>query len=81
MLYYFNKGKNAREMQSKMCAVCREGAVTDRTGQKRFVQFCAGDASLDDDAPQSGRPAEVDSDQTETLIENNQCRFSKYPNQ
>ena len=26
-----------------------------------------------DDAPLSGRPAEVDSDQIETLTENNQC--------
>ena len=26
-----------------------------------------------DDAPRSGRPVEVDSDQIETLIENNQC--------
>ena len=31
-----------------------------------FVKFCAGDFSLDD-ALQSGRPVEVDSDQTETL--------------
>ena len=33
--------------------------------------FRAGDFSLDD-APRSGRPIEVDSDQIETLIENNQ---------
>ena len=36
---------------------------------KWFVKFHAGDFSLDD-APRSGRP--VDSDQIETLIENNQ---------
>ena len=48
-----------------------KGAVTDRTCQKWFVKYCTGDFSLDD-APRSGRPAEVDSDQTETLIENNQ---------
>ena len=35
------------------------------------MKFCAGDFSLDD-APWSGRPVEVDSDQIETLIENNQ---------
>ena len=40
--------------------------------QKWFVKFRAGDFSLDD-APQSGRPVGVDSDQTETLIENNEC--------
>ena len=46
-----------------------EGAVTDQMCQKWFVKFCAGDFSLDN-APQSGRPVEVD--QIETLIENNQ---------
>ena len=45
--------------------------MTDRTCQKWFAKFCAGDFSLDD-APWSGRPAEVDSDQIETLIENSQ---------
>ena len=59
-------------MPEKICAfVYGEGAVTDRTCQKWFVKFRAGDFFLDD-APQSGRPFEVDSDQIETLIENNQ---------
>ena len=49
-----------------------EGAVTDQTCQKWFAKFRAGDFLLDD-APQWGRPVEVDSDQIETLIENNQC--------
>ena len=35
------------------------------------AKFHAGDFSLDD-APRSGRPVEVDSDQIETLIENDQ---------
>ena len=39
--------------------------------QKWFVQLRAGDFSLEE-APQSGRPTEVDSDQNETLIENSQ---------
>ena len=72
MLYYFKKGKNATEMQKKICAMYGEGAVTDQTCQKWFAKFHAGDFPLDD-APRSGRPVEVDSDQTETLIENNQC--------
>ena len=71
MLYYFKKGKNATEMQEKICAVHGEGAVTDWMCQKWFMKFCAGDFLLDD-APQLGRPVEVDSDQIETLIENNQ---------
>ena len=40
--------------------------------QKWSAKFCAGDFSLDD-APELGRPVEVDRDQIETLIENNQC--------
>ena len=71
MLYYFKKGKNATETHKKICEVYGEGAVTDRMCQKWFVKFCAGDFSLHD-APQSGRPVEVDSYQIKTIIENNQ---------
>ena len=39
--------------------------------QKWFVKFHAGDFSMAD-APGLGRPVEVDSDQIETLPENNQ---------
>ena len=39
-----------------------EGAVTDQTCQQWFAEFPAGDFSLDD-APQSGRPVEVRSNQ------------------
>ena len=45
--------------------------MTDRTCQKWFAKFHATDFLLDH-APWSGRPVEVDSDQIETLIENNQ---------
>ena len=72
MLSYFKKGKNATEMQKKICAVCGKGAVTDWTCQKWFAKFHTGDFSLDD-APRSGRPVDVDSDQIETLPESNQC--------
>ena len=72
MLYYFKKGKNATEMQKKkICAVYREGAVTDGTCQEWFVRVCAGDFSLDN-APWPGGPVEDDNHQIETLIENNQ---------
>ena len=47
------------------------GPVTDRTCQKWFAKFCAGGFLLDD-APWSGKQVEVDSDEIETLIENNQ---------
>ena len=49
-----------------------EGAVTDQMCQKWFTKFCAGDFSLDN-ALWLSRPVEVDSNQIETLIENNQC--------
>ena len=39
MFYYFKKDKNATEMQTKICAVYGEGAVTDRTCQKWFAKF------------------------------------------
>ena len=48
-----------------------EGAVTDLMCQKWFAKFHAGDFSLDD-APGSGRPGEVDSDQMKALLESNQ---------
>ena len=69
-----------------ICAVYGDGSVTDRTCQKWFVTFHAGDFSLDD-APQSSRPVEVDSHQIKTFTESNQ-RSTKweladieYPNQ
>ena len=45
--------------------------MTDQACHKRFAKFRAGDFLLDD-APRSGRQVEVDSDQIETLIEDNQ---------
>ena len=45
--------------------MCGEGAVTDCTRQTWFVKFRAGDFWLDD-AAQSGRPADIHSDPTET---------------
>ena len=39
ILYYFQKGKNATEMQKKICVVYGEGAVTDQTCRKWFAKF------------------------------------------
>ena len=72
VLYNLQKGKNTTETHKKVCAAHGEGAVTDRTCQKWFAKFRAGDFSLDD-APWSGMPVEGDSNQIKTLIENNQC--------
>ena len=71
MFKYFKKGKNATTTQNKICAVYGAGGMIDQMCQKWFAKFCAGDFSLDN-APRSGRPPEVESDQIETLIENNQ---------
>ena len=87
MLYYFKRGKNATEMQKKrICTVYGEGARTNRTCQKWFAKFCAGGFVLED-APQSGRPVEIDSNQIETLRtikvlpHGRWLTHSKYPNQ
>ena len=71
MLYYCKKGKNATEIQKKICAMYGQGAVTDWTCQKWLATFLAGDTSLGD-APWSGRLVEVDSNQIKTLVENSQ---------
>ena len=47
VLYYFKKGKNATEMQKKICTVYGEDAVTDPKCQKWFGKFCAQDFLLD----------------------------------
>ena len=39
ILYYFKKGKNATEMQKKICAVDGEGTVIDQVCQKWFAKF------------------------------------------
>ena len=46
--------------------------MTDQMCQKWFTKSHAGDFLLNN-VPRSGRPVEIDSDQIETLIENNQC--------
>ena len=48
-----------------------EDAVTDQMCQKWFVKFYTGDFLLDD-GPWLGRPVEIDSDQSEALMEKNQ---------
>ena len=59
-----------KRRETRVCAVYGEGPVTDRTCQKWFAKFPAGDLSLDN-ASRSGRSIEIDSNQMETLIENN----------
>ena len=55
----FQERKKATEMQKKKKFMCGKGTVTDWMCSQWFVKFHAGDFTLDD-APQSGRPVEVD---------------------
>ena len=61
MLYYFKKGKNATEVQKKICSVSGEDAMADWRCHKWLVKFLARGFSLDS-APRSSRPVEVDGD-------------------
>jgi len=70
MLYFINSRKVKTQLKckkKKICAVYGEGVVTAWVCQKWLVKFCAGNFLLDN-APQSDRPVEVDSNQIETLI-------------
>ena len=58
MLCYFEKGKNAAEVQKKIYAVYGDGAMTDRMCQKWFAKFRARLLHAQ---------VEVDSDQIKTL--------------
>ena len=66
MVYNFKKGKNTTETQKKYlysiwrCYVKKKKiCVSVWNVSKWFLKFRAGDVSLDD-APQSGRPVEVE---------------------
>ena len=72
MLYYIKIGKHAIAPQKKIGALCGERAVNDQTRPKRFVKLHAG-RFLARRCSMVGRPAEVESNQVKTLIENNQC--------
>ena len=69
--FCITSGKVKMQLKCFQDFVCREGAVTDQICKKWFTKFCIR-KSLLDDAPESGRSVEVDSNQIETLIENNQ---------
>ena len=73
IVYYFKKGKNATETHKKICALYGEGIMTDPTNVSKVVCKVLCWAISLDNALLSGRRVEVDSDQIETLFENNQC--------
>lgn len=70
LLFYFNKGKNARQAFIKLNEVYGDNAPKERQCQRWFARFRAGDFTLND-APRSGRPIEVDDDKIMALIKSN----------
>ena len=71
MLYYFKKGKSTTKMQKKDLHSVWRRCCDWWNVSKVVCEFHAGNFLLDD-APWSGRPVEVDSDQIKTSIETNQ---------
>ncbi|XP_029679587.1 histone-lysine N-methyltransferase SETMAR-like [Formica exsecta] len=70
LLFYFRKGKNARQACEKLRKVYGDDALQERQCQNWFKKFRAGDFDLKD-APRSGRPTEVDDDKIKALIKSN----------
>ena len=47
ILFFYQKGNNAKQAANKVCAVHGEGAVAERTVRKWFSRFKAGDFNLE----------------------------------
>lgn len=73
LLYYFKKGKRAAEAHKKICRVCGDDALTERVCQKWFAKFRSGDFDIND-APRSGRPTRIDSDDIKVIIDKDPCQ-------
>ncbi|XP_053994654.1 histone-lysine N-methyltransferase SETMAR-like isoform X2 [Hylaeus volcanicus] len=58
ILYEFKLGSKAANLARRICSVCGEGAVSERTAQKWFKRFKEGNESVDDE-PRSGRPSVI----------------------
>jgi hypothetical protein len=70
LLFAFNRdGKDAKAAQAarEICAVYGEDAMNERTAQRWFTRFKAGNFNLEDMA-RSGRPVEFDEDLLNELI-------------
>lgn len=70
LLFYFHKGKNARQACEKLCKVYGNNSLQERQCQRWFKKFRSGDFDLNDD-PRSGRPTEVDDDKIKALMDSN----------
>ena len=63
LLYYFRKGNNAEQLAEKFCDLYGDKALKESPCRNWFLNFRSGDFSLKDE-PRSGRPYEVDDDQS-----------------
>ena len=54
LLFYFRKGKNARQACAKFCKVYGDNALQERQCQWWFKKFCDDNFDLND-TPRSGR--------------------------
>ena len=70
LLYYFRKGKNAVQARKKLYDVYGEKSLMEHQCQNWFPRFRPEDFDLKD-APNSGRPTEVNDDKIKAMIENN----------
>lgn len=67
MLHCYRKGQTATQAKDEICAVHGEAAVTKMTCTRWFQRFRNGDFELED-APRSGRPTVVESDEISAMI-------------
>ena len=67
LLFAFNRGQKASEATRDICAVYGKDARAERTARDSFARFKHDNLDLND-APRSGRPAEMDEDQLGHLL-------------
>jgi histone-lysine N-methyltransferase SETMAR len=68
--HYFKKGFSAAKAAREICDVEGEDSMPERTAQRWYQRFKAGDMSLED-KPRSGRPSIVDQEELRAAIEAN----------
>ena len=68
--HYFKKGFSAAKAAREICDVEGEDSMPERTAQRWYQRFKAGDMSLED-KPRSGRPSTVDQEELRAAIEAN----------
>src|SRR5580765_2988615 len=70
MLYEFKLGNTAANAEKRICSVCGEDSVSERTAQKWFKRFKEGNESLED-KPRFGRPSVIEDDELREYMRSN----------